>query len=495
MSAPWLLLRQARVALKNGRPDVALELLEQLQESGHKAAWKLAAEVARGFVERAQRHLRVDDDVDAAWEDLLAAERLEYAGPDGASLREALTRLALAELRALLELGKPAPALDALAYLRERGVRHPDLAVVQEAAQGWLLAQEQADRGDFLLSLQGLERLRERLPGRTTGLDRFRGEVERRHETFRHVLARVHDALAAGNWSEVLRAADEAVAVAPHNREVHQIRAKAWENLQQATVLHLGMPPSSGGGSAEQGPAKRFLLWIDGVGGYLVCLGTRVAIGQATEDGPVDVPVLADISRVHATLTRDGEGYLLEADRTALVNGAEVEKALLQPEDRVTLGRTCQFVFTRPLAVSGTALVRLASGHRFPWAIDGVILMAQNILLGPPGQAHIPVPGLGVPVVLDRGPKGLVVQYPGEYWVDGERARDRTPIAASASVNGEWFSFSLEPVPARSARGDSGSRDPFSPPPPTSGPGGGAPGVEDTFREEDRAKAPARRDE
>src|SRR5262249_59757954 len=57
---------------------------------------------------------------------------------------------------------------------------------------------------------------------------------------------------------------------------------------------------------------KRFFLWIDGVGAYLVCLGNRVSIGQATGEGPVDVPLFADVSRIHAALTRDTEGYLLE---------------------------------------------------------------------------------------------------------------------------------------------------------------------------------------
>src|SRR5213078_2141129 len=48
---------------------------------------------------------------------------------------------------------------------------------------------------------------------------------------------------------------------------------------------------------------KRFFLWVDGVGGYLVCLSPRVTFGQATAEGPIDVPLFADVSRLHAEVT------------------------------------------------------------------------------------------------------------------------------------------------------------------------------------------------
>src|ERR1700730_3640884 len=44
-------------------------------------------------------------------------------------------------------------------------------------------------------------------------------------------------------------------------------------------------------------PASQYLLWIDGVGGFLVCLSHRVTLGQANPESIVDIPLLADISR------------------------------------------------------------------------------------------------------------------------------------------------------------------------------------------------------
>ena len=62
-------------------------------------------------------------------------------------------------------------------------------------------------------------------------------------------------------------------------------------------------------------PPSQYLLWVDGVGGYHVCLGHRVTLGQAGLDAAADIPILADVSRHHATIQRDPEGYFLEAVR------------------------------------------------------------------------------------------------------------------------------------------------------------------------------------
>src|SRR5262245_59435083 len=107
----------------------------------------------------------------------------------------------------------------------------------------------------------------------------------------------------------------------------------------------------------------RFLLWIDGVGGYLVCLGSRLTFGHAAAGERVDVPLIADVSRLHASLTRDAEGYVLEAGRPVKINGQPTSRSLLRSGDRVTLGRSCQFIFRQPAALSATARLDFVSGH------------------------------------------------------------------------------------------------------------------------------------
>jgi hypothetical protein len=225
----------------------------------------------------------------------------------------------------------------------------------------------------------------------------------------------------------------------------------AWKSVEPATVVTVPSPvvPQPTGGEKGE-PSERFLLWVDGVGGYLVCLANRVTLGQATPDGYVDVPLYADVSRLHAALTRENGSYVLEAMRPAQVNGQPAgEKTLLRPGDRVTLGTACQLQFRQPAPVSASARLELTSGQRLPLSADGVILMADTLLLGPGQQVHVAVPDLKHPVVLYRHKDGLGVRCPGPFLIDGQRCQERGLLRPTSSVSGEDFSFALEPLGSR----------------------------------------------
>jgi hypothetical protein len=192
--------------------------------------------------------------------------------------------------------------------------------------------------------------------------------------------------------------------------------------------------------------ADKYYLWIDGVGGYLLCLANKITIGQATPEAGVDVPLFADISRHHATLTRDPEGYLLEAVRSVLVNDRQVDRALLHSGDRVTLGKSCQFLFSQPVAVSASAVMQLVSGHRLRVSVDSVLMMAESLVLGPGPQAHVVVPDLHQPLVLFRGKDGLGIHGADKMVIGGKPCRERGQIEPGCRVSGEDFSLGLELV-------------------------------------------------
>ena len=103
--------------LKNGRLEEAQRLLCQPGAHGHKRSWELLQQVAQGFVERGERYLQHDNAV-AAWNDLIAAEQMGAADSAAFRLRQTLTRLGLAEVRALLEAGEPGRAQELVSQLR-----------------------------------------------------------------------------------------------------------------------------------------------------------------------------------------------------------------------------------------------------------------------------------------------------------------------------------------------------------------------------------------
>lgn len=491
--SPWLTIRQAKEALRNGRPDDAHRLLEPLLAEGHRRAWKLIREVALAYIERGERALRADNP-ELAWLELLAAEALNTGEARITSLRQALTRIGLAECRAALEAGNPLHVVETAARLRARNTRHPELTALEEAAQDWILASEMADRGDFLLANATAERIRPRLPGPTTGFDHYLQELVQRHERFREAVARLVEAADAHEWRVAAQWADEVIAVAPNHREARHAQMRAWEVVHPATSPYI---PANGHGpvdlvplasavpearafqSTRTGPGmagnedtprqvpsvrptvpppplppgtlpKRFLLWVDGVGGYLVCLSPRVTFGQAIADGPIDVPLYADVSRLHAEISRDGEGYLLESTRGVLVNGTGADRSILRCGDRITLGATCQFLFRRPVPISPSARLELVSGHRLPLAVDGVLLMADHLILGAGQQTHITVPWTPSNLILYRSKDGLGVRLAGEeFRIDNKPYRDRGALPLPAVVTTSALTFAIEPVGTR----------------------------------------------
>jgi tetratricopeptide (TPR) repeat protein len=448
----WLTIRQAQEALKNGRLEDAHRLLGQPAAQGHKGSWELLQQVAQRFVERGQRCLEKDDS-SAAWNDLLAAEQVGAPDTAAARLRQELTRRGLTEARALVDAGEPARAAEILNQLRNRSVRTPELALLEEAAKGWALARELADRGEFAQAVQTAERARRLLPNRIVLLEEFQQDLERRRQAFGSLLVELHRVVDRKQWGEVVRLSEQVLAVAPQHVEARKARARAWKTVEPVTVAEA--PRRHEPADAAQAPPaarQRFLLWIDGVGGYLVCLEPRITIGQATPDAYVDIPLFADVSRQHATLTRETEGYLLEALRPFQVNGQPAERVLLQSGDRVTLGSSCQIQFRQPVPVSTSARLDLVSGHRLPLTVDGVLLMADTLVLGPGSQVHVAMPDLQQPVVLFRGKDGLGVRHAGNFSIDGQRCRERGSLGPNATVTGEDFAFAVEPVGTRMGR-------------------------------------------
>lgn len=488
--SPWLVLRQAQEALAAGRLDDAHRQLEPLLAEGHRRAYKLAREVVKAYLARA-RHALDQHNPEAAWRDLLAAEALNTGEQAVAELRQTLAKLAIVQVRAMLEAGRPLDALGHIAKCRDYGVRHPDLQHLEGAAQDWLHAQELADQGEFLRALAELERLAPRLPSPKTGFERYCHDVQTRAAHFRDAVARLYDAAAAQRWRDAIAWAAEVLAVAPEHREAKAIRGKAWmmavpetvelqnlsdaKNSASAMPRHaretrrdtqppprpargsLGLQSASRAGavamlSSSAGVAlpKRFLLWVDGIGGYLVCLSQRVTFGQATAEAPVDVPLFADVSRTHAEVIRDGEGYVIESNRGIRLNGAETQRGVLSAGDRVTLGSSCQFLFHKPVPISSTARLELTSGHRLPVAVDGVLLMGNELILGPAPEAHIVMPHLEQPVLIYRSKDGLAIRVPDmSFNVEDGCYHDRAILPLPAVVSCEAFTFALEPVSHR----------------------------------------------
>ena len=192
-------------------------------------------------------------------------------------------------------------------------------------------------------------------------------------------------------------------------------------------------------------PGPRFLLWVDAVGGYLVCLGEEVVLGQAVPHTGIEVPILADLSRRHAKLRREGEGYLIEPFNRVKVNGELIRTAtLLSNRAEIELGAGVRLRFRQPHALSASARLDFVSRHHTQPSVDAVLLMAGSCVLGPGGHNHIVCRDWSGDVVLSRQGGDLFCRAAESIEIDGKTCEGRGRITCNSRVTGSDFAMSLE---------------------------------------------------
>ena len=208
------------------------------------------------------------------------------------------------------------------------------------------------------------------------------------------------------------------------------------------------------------------MLWVDAVGGFLVCMADRVVVGQSSPDHLVgddmnaderaanerianeriDVPILGDLSRRHAVIRRDAEGYWVEPLRETRLDGRAVGQPTTLDDGRVIELGGVRLRFRRPHPLSATARLEPISLHRTHPATDGVLLMADTCILSRDPASHVTMPDLDGQVILFRQGDGLACSAPGNLEIDGKLHSRRGPVRAGSRVVGESFSFTLEAV-------------------------------------------------
>jgi hypothetical protein len=189
------------------------------------------------------------------------------------------------------------------------------------------------------------------------------------------------------------------------------------------------------------------LLWVDAVGGFYVCQGTEIRIGQAVPGCSVELPLLADLSRHHATIRRDEEGYMIEPVRDVRLNHHRIEElSWINDGSLIELGPVLRMRFSRPHPLSATARLDFVSNHRTQPSAAAVLLMADTCVMGPGPSNHVVCRHWPHDVVLYRQHGGLHCRSEGPLEVDGTRYHQQAPMTTRSHVTGEQFSFSLEEI-------------------------------------------------
>ena len=465
MFQPWRLrLREAEEALKSGRLDEASRLLCQGDLQQFYPAKKLLAKAAAQMVARGQTHAR-NAETSAGWRDLQSAEGLGAAAEEVGTLRRQLVDMALAEAEKFLAAGNLEACQAVLETLEQRGGGQREARQLRQVVRKVDLSRRLSQRGKFAQAEEALSAALVLRPD-LKSLHEARHVCQQRLAESQQLSEQLHRALSSEDWSQVQTLAEQLLGMAPQCPVALDGRRRAWAavgmQLVDSTVRPRfaaaagrgsPSPPRAvatmenpiGGSSSVCGP--RFILWIDGVGGFLICEGEQVVLGQPSPGGQVDVPILGDVSRQHARIERNGEGYLIFPLRPTRVQGRHISAVTsLADGSLIELGEGVQLRFRRPHALSGTGRLDFISHHRTQPSADAVVLMADSCILGPSANSHIVCRDWTRQVVLFRQDGQLWCRTSGVLHIDGQRHDGEGPITRGSQVTGDDFSLSLEEV-------------------------------------------------
>ncbi|MCA9038703.1 MAG: hypothetical protein KDA65_00010 [Planctomycetaceae bacterium] len=201
-------------------------------------------------------------------------------------------------------------------------------------------------------------------------------------------------------------------------------------------------------GSSDSGEShlpSRLFLWVDQVGGYLVCLNEDVTIGAVTgEKEEVDIPVMANLSRHHATIRRQGESYLISSQAPAYLGSKLIEhESWLSSNSEIQMAGV-GFRFRQPTVLSGTAVLDSLTSHRIAGGAQGIVLMEELCLLGPAADHHIVCRFWTDPIILFRRGGQLLCKSPGPLFVDGELAKEEAVVTHGNIITGTDSRFRIE---------------------------------------------------
>ena len=471
------------MAWQSGRFDEAGTLLTAESLRDFLPAKRLARDVAGKMVERANVRF-AGGDSSAGWHDLQQADRLGGQAEAISELRTQYAERVLGEARSYVLANQPATAIALLDKLGRRGLGDDRTRLIRQVAQLLQEAERAAAHGHFAEASAVIERAAALAKPQAAGAGTMKEIAERlsdegrrlaeRGNDCQRLTAEMHAALSAENWGAVLTAADGLLAIAPQHAAAGQARRRAWKAVgMDVTQLHSPRRPGGhvslnldnavgrGGRRSTRGGSRsneedtvagnehpqRALLWIDAVGGFLVCTDDVIVLGQPSPGNTIAVPILADISRRHAIIRRDAGAYVLEPLQPTRVDGREITGPhVLADNQLIQLGDNVRIRFNKPHALSATARLVMESHHKTQPSADAVLLMADSCVLGPSRHCHVVCRNWKRDIVVYRQSDRVYCRAEEPLTIDGVLAQGESEVASGVRVEGEEFSFTWESI-------------------------------------------------
>ena len=485
-------------AIDAGQLERAIELTSRLGDG--KASKTHRQQLTEALVQRAQEEAKTDQ-LPAAWEAI--SQAVSFADTQQSELvsqtTQQLQQQTISTADAKLQAGQCQQAADLVHLLTERSLSNQQADQIGSVAKLLATIDCLASVGKLEEAIENLKSVR-RLYPELTGLDKRIAEQQERKDQLDSLTDSLQLAALSCKWNDVGQLCDQILELAPeheialgakrHARQRVKRRTSVGSRLtnvpeanQDEDLLITPTAASSDGNAtdsslrdtaaphrahvsgvastsddaevsepdqdAELLPTSSFLIWVDGVGGYLVCTKPVNFIGQAIGGSSVSIPLQADVRQRHARVeTIDGQ-HLIQPLGDVAVDGREVpvdESIAIRSGQQISLGDKVRLLYRQDHPLSKTARLDFVSRHRtLPWS-DGVILAGQSIILGPNLNNHIFCPNWKSDLVLFRRNDEWFAKCKLKFCVDEQPLATESEIRFDSRLFGESFSLKLEPV-------------------------------------------------
>ena len=237
--------------------------------------------------------------------------------------------------------------------------------------------------------------------------------------------------------------------VGDHDRQTTRTPDLTDETLHSAELPRARRTnaPSVPNAARHTPTTDRSLLWIDGLGTFLILPTERVSIGRVGSTARPDLALTADLAGYHAEISRSGEDYFVTAVQGDVrVGSKKVQKKLLTHDDAVELGSRCRIRFGQPTGMSSTALLDLRKGMRIEGDVKTVVLLDDTLIIGPGSNCHIRAPMLESRFLIQRAKDGLRCRAEKGIVVDGEDGGLDVEIQPGKRLQVENLTFTVTGV-------------------------------------------------
>ena len=448
---------QANRAYLQGALLQAVSHLKNSQVYQQSVGHNLARKLTEALIQRAQRNMR-NNDLSSAWRDLTSAT--DIARPDEqdhlSRHKTYLVELTIEMADSLLSVGKITQALSLVHEIQSRHISDWRSDRICRAAGLIQRADECAARGQIQRSNQYLSQAIKIRPDLALLQARYQGNECRKAR-----LKKLSDQLAAAIRNSQPERADalcaEILTLAPN----HESALKARRHLA-CPDPNLHKTTFRADRRATDGPRKdsrnrnttkknhRFLIWIDTVGGYLVCPNSSNMMGGAVPHANIEIPIMADLNRRHVKITLTDLGHMIHPlahnSNVVLAGQRVLQPTLLNSGQIMELAKGVRIGYQKPDPLSRTAKLDLLSRHRTQPSCDAIILAHDTIRLGPDPTSHIHCPNWSQNVALYRSDKGWSFRCDQPYQLDGHKVLGTQPLKYHSKISGADFSMGLESV-------------------------------------------------